>query len=449
MPETGIAPMCRSSATASTAAIPTRSTRSASSTSNKRAACRHHRPAPLHRAAYAQARARRADLHHLREQRQGGGDRPQDQQGGGRDRFRLDQRPSADHRRRTASGSTPRTRRTATVSVIDLPARKLLGKIKTPRPLAGIAISADGRTVVAVDDAEPKLFLIDTEAGRVRDEVRAQGRAEGRADRPLRAGQQPDRRHQPQQRHGEPDRSVVPRADRDQGRQPADGHGVPRRRAVRRLPGRRLGARDRHSEPAAQDELQGRQGLRVGWILYEEDRHAIVGAAAARSCSARPRHAASPGTRGGFSRPGDHDPGAARARRRGGFRRPHHRPEAVGAARQAGAGREPAGRRHGGRGRRARQGGARWLHAAADAGRDADSSNATRLQEPALRSAQGLRADRAAVAGRFHAGRQSVAAGAFDRRVDQIREGQARRADRRHGGHRDHDASGRANCSRT
>ncbi len=58
-----------------------------------------------------------------------------------------------------------------TVSVIDLPARKLLGKIKTPRPLAGIAISADGRTVVAVDDAQPTLFLIDTEAGKVCDEI--------------------------------------------------------------------------------------------------------------------------------------------------------------------------------------------------------------------------------------------------------------------------------------
>ncbi len=57
------------------------------------------------------------------------------------------------------------------VSVIDLPRRKLLGKIKTPRPLAGIAISADGKTLVAVDDAEPKLILIDTDAGRVRDEV--------------------------------------------------------------------------------------------------------------------------------------------------------------------------------------------------------------------------------------------------------------------------------------
>src|SRR5262249_34235901 len=59
----------------------------------------------------------------------------------------------------------------ATVSVIDLPNRKLLGKIATPRPLAGIAISADGATVVAVDDAEPKLILIDAGAGRVRDEV--------------------------------------------------------------------------------------------------------------------------------------------------------------------------------------------------------------------------------------------------------------------------------------
>ena len=59
----------------------------------------------------------------------------------------------------------------ATVSVIDLPKRKLIGKIKTPRPLAGIAISADGATVVAVDDAEPKLILIDTVKGEVRQEL--------------------------------------------------------------------------------------------------------------------------------------------------------------------------------------------------------------------------------------------------------------------------------------
>jgi YVTN family beta-propeller protein len=62
-----------------------------------------------------------------------------------------------------------------TVSVIDVPGRKLLGKIETPRPLAGIAISADGRTVVAVDDAQPSLFLIDTADGRVTGEVRLEG----------------------------------------------------------------------------------------------------------------------------------------------------------------------------------------------------------------------------------------------------------------------------------
>ena len=137
-----------------------------------------------------------------------------------------------------------------TVSVIDLPKRKLLGKIKTPRPLAGIAISADGRTVVAVDDAEPTLFLIDTESERVAHTVRLEGVPKAAQIARYSAGQQPDRRHQPQQRHGQPDRSVVPPADRDQGRQPADGHGVPRRRIVRRLPGRRLGACDRHSGAA-------------------------------------------------------------------------------------------------------------------------------------------------------------------------------------------------------
>ncbi len=61
-------------------------------------ATHHHRSAAPYRAAHAQARPRRADLHHLREQRQRRGDRSQDQQGGGRDRFRLDQRPSPDHR---------------------------------------------------------------------------------------------------------------------------------------------------------------------------------------------------------------------------------------------------------------------------------------------------------------------------------------------------------------
>jgi YVTN family beta-propeller protein len=55
-----------------------------------------------------------------------------------------------------------------TVSVIDLPRRKLMRKIKTPRALAGIAITPDGRTVIAVDDVEPTLFLIDTASEAVR-----------------------------------------------------------------------------------------------------------------------------------------------------------------------------------------------------------------------------------------------------------------------------------------
>jgi YVTN family beta-propeller protein len=55
----------------------------------------------------------------------------------------------------------------ATVSVIDLPNRKLLGKIATPQPLAGIAVSDDGKTVIAVSDESPSVFVIDTAAGKV------------------------------------------------------------------------------------------------------------------------------------------------------------------------------------------------------------------------------------------------------------------------------------------
>jgi DNA-binding beta-propeller fold protein YncE len=50
----------------------------------------------------------------------------------------------------------------ATISVIDLPGRKLLHKIEVPHAIAGIAISPDGRTLVTVDDEEPALILVDT-----------------------------------------------------------------------------------------------------------------------------------------------------------------------------------------------------------------------------------------------------------------------------------------------
>src|SRR5579875_2025674 len=63
----------------------------------------------------------------------------------------------------------------ATVSVIDLPNRKLLGKIPTPEKLAGIAVSEDGKTVIAVSDDSPAVFVIDTAAGKVVRTVALQG----------------------------------------------------------------------------------------------------------------------------------------------------------------------------------------------------------------------------------------------------------------------------------
>jgi DNA-binding beta-propeller fold protein YncE len=50
----------------------------------------------------------------------------------------------------------------ASISVIDLPARRLVRQVATPHPLAGLAISPDGNLLVAVDDEEPILLLIDT-----------------------------------------------------------------------------------------------------------------------------------------------------------------------------------------------------------------------------------------------------------------------------------------------
>lgn len=50
----------------------------------------------------------------------------------------------------------------ASISVIDLPARKLVRQVATPHPLAGLAISPDGKLLVAVDDVEPVLVLIDS-----------------------------------------------------------------------------------------------------------------------------------------------------------------------------------------------------------------------------------------------------------------------------------------------
>lgn len=61
------------------------------------------------------------------------------------------------------------------VSVIDLQARKLLGQIKTPHALGGLAVSADSKTVIAVDDEAPALFLIDAELGEVSESLPLEG----------------------------------------------------------------------------------------------------------------------------------------------------------------------------------------------------------------------------------------------------------------------------------
>src|SRR5262249_45548425 len=50
----------------------------------------------------------------------------------------------------------------ASISVVDLVTRKLVRQVSMPHPLAGLAISPDGKLVVAVSDTEPVLFWIDT-----------------------------------------------------------------------------------------------------------------------------------------------------------------------------------------------------------------------------------------------------------------------------------------------
>jgi len=63
----------------------------------------------------------------------------------------------------------------ATVSIVDLPRRTLLGKIATPQAIAGIDVSDDGATVVAVSDETPVLFMIDTASETVTRELRLEG----------------------------------------------------------------------------------------------------------------------------------------------------------------------------------------------------------------------------------------------------------------------------------
>ena len=65
------------------------------------------------------------------------------------------------------------------ISVIDLKARKMTGRIPAPNGIQGIAESPDGKRVVASDLAEPTLLVIDTAADRVIDRVAIQETTRG------------------------------------------------------------------------------------------------------------------------------------------------------------------------------------------------------------------------------------------------------------------------------
>ena len=182
----------------------------------------------------------------------GRGDRPGDQQSGRGDRFRLDQRPSPDHL--AGRPAALHRERGGRHGLGDRPAASASSSARSRRRARSPA--SRSRPTAAPwsrsTTPQPTLFLIDTQAGRVRDEVALE-------DVPKAA----------QIARYAPDNSLIGvtslnsdtvslidpsfrAADRDQGRQSADGHGLPWRRIVRRLPGRRLGARHRHSEPAAE-----------------------------------------------------------------------------------------------------------------------------------------------------------------------------------------------------
>ena len=58
------------------------------------------------------------------------------------------------------------------LSVIDLKARKMIGKIEMPNGTQGIGMSLDGSRVVAADYAEPNIRVIDTASDKVIDVVK-------------------------------------------------------------------------------------------------------------------------------------------------------------------------------------------------------------------------------------------------------------------------------------
>jgi DNA-binding beta-propeller fold protein YncE len=67
----------------------------------------------------------------------------------------------------------------AFVSVIDLHAKKLIGKVSMPNGTQGITSSPDGKFVLAMDFSDPKMAVIDTASDKVVDEINIDGNSKG------------------------------------------------------------------------------------------------------------------------------------------------------------------------------------------------------------------------------------------------------------------------------
>jgi YVTN family beta-propeller protein len=74
------------------------------------------------------------------------------------------------------------------VSVIDLKARKMIGRIPMPKGTQGITSSPDGKLVLAIDYSDPKFYVIDTATDKVIDSVEVDKNRIG----PFRARYSPD-----------------------------------------------------------------------------------------------------------------------------------------------------------------------------------------------------------------------------------------------------------------
>ena len=74
------------------------------------------------------------------------------------------------------------------VSIIDLKARKMIGRVPMPKGTQGITASPDGKHVLAIDYSDPKFYVIDTATDKIIDTVAVDKNTVG----PFRARYSPD-----------------------------------------------------------------------------------------------------------------------------------------------------------------------------------------------------------------------------------------------------------------